>query len=189
MPSRGIFSTGLPSRQPTARPTHPPCTRSRSAAPVPSTGGGAGHDAAMSAYDSGSSADAGSGTASQASSSSIASARRSAPPAAQRFAIADRSRPSSAAPASSWSIRSSGVIQESHLMPARPTCSDRRAKRARSSANTSAATSASTRAGAARSTRDASATGPDHSAGTDPAPPSAPAIAPAIVAVESASRP
>ncbi len=28
MPSRGIFSTGLPSTQPAARPSHAPCTRS-----------------------------------------------------------------------------------------------------------------------------------------------------------------
>ncbi|MDR1213142.1 MAG: hypothetical protein LBK54_03495 [Propionibacteriaceae bacterium] len=77
MPARGIFSTGLPNRQPAARPYQAPAIRSASAA---GAGRAAGATGAISSTNwshwSGSAGSAGAGLASTWSISSEASVRR-----------------------------------------------------------------------------------------------------------------
>ena len=124
MPSRGIFSTGLPSRQPAARPNHAPCTASR-LRPIANLGSSADQSSVITPRSIGSScsSDSGTGLASSSSSSSSASARRpsspscpspecgasACPPAAsQRARTSDTSLPSSALVTSSCASRSGG---------------------------------------------------------------------------------
>ena len=112
-------------------------------------------------------------------------------PAARR--LGGRSRPSSAAWRSSWPSRSSGWTQVSRSIDGQHPARSRRTpprgpRRWTSRAKTSRATAASVGAGSCRSRRLASATCFDQSADRIGAA-SAPAIAPAIVAIESQSRP
>ena len=128
MPSSEIFSTGLPSRQPAARPSQAPWSRSSDASRR--HGKQAGGDARQIASRSSGSAGrraAGASRSSTWASSPAASSRNSgaaasgvappalrlgAPPAAiQRSRRSPTSTPSSSAATSAWGRRSSGCVQ------------------------------------------------------------------------------
>ncbi len=125
MPARGSFSTGLPSRQPAARPSQAACSRSGPSATGRARGAGhRGHAARIAGRSVGSSAASGLSMRASSSSRRPASARSrggagtseaparagaGAPPAAyQRRSASAVSRPSCAACRSSWPTRSSG---------------------------------------------------------------------------------
>ena len=129
MPSSGSFSTGLPRRQPAARPSQAPCTRSARSARVFSGSSGTATVARIASRSSGSSVSSrsGSGIRSISVRRSRASVRRAsdagsgeaplqtgsgAPPAAsQRSRTSAVSRPSRFAAASACGRRSSGWVQ------------------------------------------------------------------------------
>ena len=216
IPARGIFSTGLPSTQPTARPSQAAYTRSRRA-----SGSGAGirgatrspTAATMADQLLGSSTSLGAGIASSSSSSWRASATCSglagsgeapaargpiAPPAAtHRRSTSATSRPSSADCASSLRSRSSGCDQVTRTSVTGLRGAACRAPNASADdrGRLVGGEELGGHLGHGQAARLRGPTGtpwpqsPPSSAGTVDAPPSAPAIAPPMVAIESESRP
>ena len=202
MPSRGTFSTGLPSTQPTARPSQAPRIRSGSTGSRRDRVGG-GEDRLELLGLLGGERASGSRRARRAARARAPSARRATgsceaprvgagrPPApSQRRSISSTSLPSSRACRSSWPTRSSGWIQVT-LKPCTAVSSAiaflRRSNRAASLARISCATAAIVRPGSSRSSRLAAPISSTHSRGTGE--PSAAASAPPIDAIESESRP